>query len=252
MSALLELEGVSLSHGEHAVLDGVSLAIQPGEVVALAGPSGSGKTSLLRVVSGLVAPTRGVVRLRGQEVSREGRNLVPAEARRLAMVFQDLALWPHLSVHGNLAFALDARGVARSERDRRIREVLARVELVGVDTRPPAALSGGERQRVALARALVTEPDLVLFDEALANLDVALQIEMLALIEKLLGERGTTALYVTHEPRETKGLARRVLVLEAGRLVQQGTLAELAREPRTAFVRAFAAGDASTRPDDPK
>jgi iron(III) transport system ATP-binding protein len=149
-------------------------------------------------------------------------------------------------VHGNLGFALDVRRVHRRERDRRIREALDRVGLSGFERRAPASLSGGERQRVAIARALVTEPDLVLFDEPLANLDVALKLEMLRLIRELLAQRGTAALYVTHDPQEARELRARVAVLESGRISQIGTLAELAADPRTPFVRVFA-GEAAPR-----
>jgi iron(III) transport system ATP-binding protein len=157
------------------------------------------------------------------------------------MVFQDLALWPHLSVHGNVAFALDARAAPRQDRDRRVAAALDRVGLGALAARLPATLSGGERQRVAIARALVTDPDLVLFDEALTSLDVALKEEVLALLEALFRERGCAALVVSHDPREARRLAAKVTILEAARVVQTGTLEELARDPRTAFVRAFAA-----------
>ncbi len=235
---LLELHEVSLLRSGRTLLDAVELSLDPGAIVAVAGPSGAGKTSLLRIALGLEAPTRGSVRLRGREVSRDGTVLLPPEQRGLAMVFQDLALWPHLSVHGNLAFALHA--LSPSERGRRVADMLRRVDLAGSESRRPAALSGGERQRVALARALVTEPDLLFLDEPLANLDVQLRKEMLELIVGILAERGTAALWVTHEPSEAHRLAQRVVVLESGRVVQTGTIAELAKAPQTAFVRAFA------------
>jgi iron(III) transport system ATP-binding protein len=234
-AAVLELENLSLDVDG----PGVSLTVQRGDVVALVGPSGSGKTTLLRIVLGLLAPARGVVRLRGNVVTERGRLLVPPEARGLAMVFQDLALWPHLTVHGNLAFALDARGMPAAQREERVSRALARVGLERFGARSPSSLSGGERQRVALARALVTEPDLALFDEPLANLDVALKLEMLALIRQVLAEGKTTAVYVTHDPREARELGATVAVLESGRIVQVGTLAELAADPKTAFVRTF-------------
>lgn len=239
---VLELSAVRLDLAGMRVLDGVNLVVAPGEVVALAGPSGSGKTTLLRVALGLTMATTGSVRLRGQEASRDGRCLVPPEERQLAVVFQDLALWPHLSVHGNLAFALDARGVEPRERDRRIEQSLVGVGLAGLDARLPATLSGGERQRVAIARALVTEPDLVFFDEPLASLDVALRDELLALLPVLLAERGAAAVYTTHDPREVEALATRVVVLERGRVIQTGSLREIAAAPASAFARAFTRG----------
>jgi iron(III) transport system ATP-binding protein len=242
MTPVLELEGIALAFDGRPILDGVSLAVAPKQILALAGPSGSGKTSLLRIALGLLLPSRGAVRLRGRTVSDGTRIVVPPEERGLAMVFQDLALWPHLSVHGNLGFALDARGTPRAERDRRIRDMLARVGLAGCEQRAPASLSGGERQRVAIARALVTEPDLVLFDEPLANLDVALKAEMLALIHQLLAQAGTAAIYVTHDAQEAERLAAEVVVLESGRITQTGTLVQVAADPQTPFVRAFAGG----------
>ncbi|MBI3202841.1 MAG: ABC transporter ATP-binding protein [Myxococcales bacterium] len=239
MTAIVELEGVTLVANGQRIVDDISLAVESGEVVALAGPSGSGKTSILRMVLGLVAPTRGVVRLRGKEVSRDGRVLVPPEERGLAMVFQDLALWPHLSVLGNVAFALETRGVPKRDRDLRVSVALERVGLAGFDRRAPATLSGGERQRVAIARALVAASDLMLFDEALASLDLAIEEELLALLDGILREQASAALYVSHEPREARRLARRIAVLERGRLVQLGTPSELLAQPRTSFVRAF-------------
>jgi iron(III) transport system ATP-binding protein len=240
VSPLLAFDAVELALGDRRVLEGVSLTVEPGEVLALAGPSGSGKTTLLRIALGLQAPTRGSVRLRGLVVSKGSCIVVPPEARALAMVFQDLALWPHLSVDGNVGFALDVRGVERGERDRRVQAALGGVGLPGFEGRSPASLSGGERQRVAIARALVTEPDLVLFDEPLANLDVALKAEMLRLIGELLAQRRTAAIYVTHDAREARELGARVAVIESGRLTQVGTLAELVTDPSTPFVRAFA------------
>jgi iron(III) transport system ATP-binding protein len=239
MSALLEVEAVGLVHDGGTVLDDVSLVIDGGEIVALAGPSGAGKTTLLRIALGLLAPSRGLVRLRGEVVSAGSRVLVPPEARALAAVFQDLALWPHRSVRGNLSFALEVQGVDKAERHRRIGDALGRVHLSGLEARMPASLSGGERQRVAIARALVTKPDLVLFDEALANLDVALKADMLALIRELLAQGNTAALFVTHDAKEARALTARVAILESGRIAQTGTLEELAANPRTAFVRAF-------------
>lgn len=241
MTAIVELRDVTLVHDGKTVLDSISLSVAAGDLVALAGPSGSGKTSVLRVILGLVAPTRGAVRLRGVEASRDGRVLVPPEHRGLAMVFQDLALWPHLSVRGNLAFALGARHAPRSERARGIQAILADVGLEAFADRLPATLSGGERQRVAIARALVTAPDLVLLDEPLASLDVALREEIMTLLRRVLAERNAAALYATHDPREVRALGAPVIVIEAGRVVQTGTLDELAADPRSSFVRAFSA-----------
>jgi iron(III) transport system ATP-binding protein len=241
MTALLELEDVTAMRDGKVVLADVRLAIDKGEIVVLAGPSGSGKSTLLRVVLGLLAPVRGVVRLRGEVVTRDGRIVVPPERRALSMVFQDLALWPHLSVADNLAFALEGRAGSKADRALRIRGMLARVGLGGAEKRAPDALSGGERQRVALARALVTEPDLVLFDEALAGLDVTLRQEILDLVASMLRAHAAAALYVSHDPREARRLADRVAIMESGRIVQVDTMAALSEHPQSAFVRAFVA-----------
>ena len=238
---MIELDALSVRRGSALVLDGVSLVFGA-KVVGIAGPSGSGKTTLLRMVLGLDAPTTGTVRIDGHVVSRAGRIDVLPEERNVAMVFQDLALWPHLSVHGNLAFGLRARGIAKAERERRIAQALSWVGLDSKASRAPNDLSGGERQRVAIARALVLEPAAVLLDEPLGSLDVALKDELLGLLGKVLRERALPVLYVTHDPREAAQLADRIVVLERGHVSQQGTLAELRAAPATAFVEAFVRG----------
>lgn len=219
------------------MLDGVSLRVPAGETLSVLGRSGSGKTTLLRVVAGFLAPREGAMRI-GEAVAAEGgRSVLAPEERELGMVFQDLALWPHLTVHGNLAFGLDARGLPRAERDDRIAAMLARVGLAGQERRYPGELSGGERQRVAIARALVPAPRAVLLDEPLSNLDVGLKQELLALFRELLDERGTTALFVTHDPREAQALAPRAAVLDQGRVVHLGRLEDLRSRLDLPFAR---------------
>lgn len=237
----IALERVSVRLGAAEVLSDLSLEVGEGEVLSILGPSGSGKTTVLRLVLGFVAPHRGVVRLRGEPVSANGRIARAPEERNLAVIFQDLALWPHLTVHGNLAFGLQAKHVARAERAARIAAMLERVGLAAKARAYPADLSGGERQRVAIARALVLEPHAVLLDEPLANLDVVLRHEMLATFRALLSERRTTAIYVTHEPREAAGLGGRIALLEAGRFTHVGTLADLRARPASAFARGVVA-----------
>jgi iron(III) transport system ATP-binding protein len=233
------VDAVSLDLGGRRVLDGVSLAVTAGETLAILGPSGSGKTSLLRLVLGLAAPLPGSVSLDGRVVSREGRVLVPPEERGLAVVFQDLALWPHLTVAGNLGFALAARGVAAAERRARIEAMLGRVGLPGSERRFPGELSGGQRQRVAIARALVHEPRAVLLDEPLSNVDVDLRRDLLGLFAGLFRERRATVVFVTHDLREASAIASRVAILEAGRVVQAGPLEDLQASPATPFARAL-------------
>lgn len=241
MTASISLEHIVLRYPDRVVLDGFSLAVEPGEVVALLGPSGSGKTSVLRVILGFETPEAGTVRLSGEIVSGHGRLVTLPEDRGLAVVFQDLALWPHLSVAGHLAFCLESRSVPRAERDVRIRATLELVGLSDKERSYPGQLSGGERQRVAIARALVLEPRAVLLDEPLSNLDVVLKSGLARVFRELLKARRTTALYVTHDLREAAALGDRIAVMENGRIVQAGTLDELRTRPATDFVRGLVA-----------
>jgi len=234
MTSAVELDGVRLCLGRSVVLEQLSLAIPRGELIAVLGPSGSGKTSLLRVILGLASIDDGVVKLDGRLASEPHHIVIPPDQRHVAAVFQDLALWPHLTVYGNLAFGLSR--LARAERDARITAMLERVGLATKQRCHPGELSGGERQRVAIARALVLEPRVVALDEPLANLDVVLKRDLLALFGALLRERGAAAIYVTHDPWEADALADRMAVLEAGRLTQIGTGNELRASPASPFV----------------
>jgi iron(III) transport system ATP-binding protein len=238
VTALLALEAVTFSYEGHDVLRGVSLSVRKGEILALLGPSGAGKSSIVRLALGLAAPTGGKISVNGQLASEPGRVLLAPEDRGLAVVFQDLALWPHLTVEGNLAFALSAHPPA--ERRARIEAMLSRVGLTKKARRYPGELSGGERQRVAIARALVASPSLVLLDEPLSNLDVALKQELLHLFRELLTERQMAALYITHDPREAARLAERVIILEDGVIVQEGSLSGICARPATAFIERLA------------
>jgi ABC-type Fe3+/spermidine/putrescine transport system ATPase subunit len=237
MTAAIAFENVTLRYGGRDVLRGLTLAVEPGEVVALLGPSGCGKTSALRLVLGFVAPSRGNIRFGGEVVSRDGKVLRLPEQRGVGVVFQDLALWPHLTVRGNLAFGLGSRKLPRGEMDDRIRAMLGRVGLTDKERSHPGELSGGERQRVAIARALVLEPRAVLFDEPLSNLDVGLKCELLSMFRELLSEQKTTAIYVTHDLHEAATLGDRIAVMEEGHVVQEGTLDTLHARPANEFVR---------------
>ena len=237
MSAAIRLEGISFARGKTLVLDDLSLDVAAGEVVALLGPSGSGKSTVLRIIMGLEVPERGEVTL-GDRLATSGRRLlVSPEQRGLAVVFQDLALWPHLSVSDNLAFGLRARGVAAGQRQARIARALDRVGLSELARRLPGQLSGGEQQRAAIARALVLEPSAVLLDEPLSNLDVFLRDELLDLFASLFEEAHATVLYVTHDPGEAKRLASRVAILDGGRVVFSGPLEDVPRDHESAFAR---------------
>ena len=239
MSGEIRLEGVHLSYGAHPVLTSLDLRVAAGETLALLGPSGSGKTSILRVVLGFAPPHRGTVRIGDRVVSRDRHVLVPVEERGLAVVFQDLALWPHLTVAGNVSFGLEARGVPAAERRERTGEMLRSVGLEGCEGRFPGELSGGQRQRVAIARALVLRPRAVLLDEPLASVDVDLRRELLALFRELFAAHGATVLYASHDLREAAAVARRLAVVETGRVVQEGALGELTAAPATPFVRSL-------------
>ena len=230
-------KNLPLGKSQITILKGISFQIAKGEFISIVGPSGSGKTSLLRVVLGFLAPDTGVVRVDGEAVSANGRILRAPEERGVAMVFQDLALWPHLTVAGNLDFGLVARGVPRPERLVRVGSMLSLVGLAERARAHPGELSGGERQRVAIARALVLEPKALLLDEPLSNLDGPLKRELMLLLSELLVERRVPSLYVTHDVQEAAALGDRLTVLEAGRIVQEGSLETLRTAPATAFVR---------------
>jgi iron(III) transport system ATP-binding protein len=234
---VIELEHVCVRRGGKTLLDGVSLTVRP-EVVVLMGPSGAGKSTLLRIVSGLEAPDLGTVRVGGRILDGGGIHMLPEE-RNVAMVFQDLALWPHLSAYGNVEFGLKARHLKKDERRERVHAVLASVAMADKAHRRPHELSGGERQRVAIARALVLQPSALLLDEPLANLDVVTKEDVMTLFGRLFSERRIPVLYVTHDPREAARLAQSIVVLENGRITEHGTLGELDHAAATPFARAL-------------
>ncbi|MBM3524558.1 MAG: ABC transporter ATP-binding protein [Alphaproteobacteria bacterium] len=236
--ARLTLERLIKSFGPARVLDDVSLSVHDGEFVAILGPSGCGKTTLLRQVAGFDKPDAGRILIGDNEVSGPQRHL-PPELRRVGIVFQSYALWPHMSVAGNVAYGLTVAGVSGAERARRVDAALQLVDLDGFGERTPAMLSSGQRQRVALARCLVTEPSLVLLDEPLANLDVHLRAAMEREFARFHQRTGTTMLYITHDQAEAMALADRIAVMSLGRILQFATPSQLYREPADATVAAF-------------
>ena len=240
MSDALTLEAVTLRYGQRTILDAMTLAVGPGEIVSLLGRSGSGKTSILRMLLGFEVPQAGVVRIDGEVATAGGRLHVLPEYRGLAVVFQDMALWPHLDLLAQLEFGLEAKAISREERRTRSLDMLAQVGLAGREHSYPHQLSGGEQRRVALARALVMRPRAILFDEALGNLDIVLRAELLKLIREQLERYQLAALFITHEPRDAAVLGGRVAVLEEGRIVRAGTLKELCTNPATAFIARMA------------
>ena len=238
----LTVEGLVKAFGATPVLDRVGLAAPAGRVVAVVGPSGCGKTTLLRCIAGLERPDAGQVRLDERVLCADGV-FVPPERRRIGMVFQDGALFPHLSVTGNVGY-----GLSRAERrGPRAEQALALVDLAGFGDRMPASLSGGQAQRVALARALVTHPSVLLLDEPLSNLDTILRVQIRAEAQRLLADLGVTAVFVTHDQEEALVVGDEVAVMLAGRIVQQAAPAELYRAPASRAVAAFL-GDANLLP----
>jgi iron(III) transport system ATP-binding protein len=211
---LFEYQRVSKYYGAHAAIRDFSLAVEQGERIVLFGPSGCGKTTLLRMMAGFVAPDAGTVLIQGKIAARDGKILIPPEARNLGMVFQDLALWPHLTVYGNLEFGLKARGVPQMERRRRIDETLTLLKIKRHESAKPHQLSGGEQQRVALARALVMQPLALLMDEPLSSLDEELNLHLRAEIVRLQKALRFTLLYVTHSRSEAEEMGTRTILLE--------------------------------------
>jgi iron(III) transport system ATP-binding protein len=237
----IELSQIEKSYGATRVVRGLSLSIQSGEFIALLGPSGCGKTTSLRMIAGLEQPDGGRISIGGQEVSGPGVH-VPPERRKLGMVFQSYAIWPHRSVAQNVAYPLARMGVSGAERERRVREALGWVRMEHLADRMPHALSGGQLQRVALARALVAGPKVLLLDEPLSNLDAALREEMRAEIAALRARLGTTMVYVTHDQSEALALSDRIAVMNGGVLEQIASPEQLYMDPATPFVAGFVGG----------
>jgi multiple sugar transport system ATP-binding protein len=232
--ATLALRNVTKSFGARPVVNDISLEVTDGELLVLVGPSGSGKTTLLRLVAGFEPPDSGDIEIGGTTVT----STVPAE-RNIGMVFQSYALFPHLSVRDNIAFGLRARRHPPSEIETRVGAIAETLQIAPLIDRLPRALSGGERQRVALARALVRDPDVLLMDEPLSNLDAQLRAQTRAEIVRLQARVGTTTVYVTHDQIEALSMGHRVGVLREGRLEQVGTPREIYDQPATMFVATF-------------
>jgi putative spermidine/putrescine transport system ATP-binding protein len=233
----VRLRGVRKTYGDVVAVDGVDLDIAPGEFFTLLGPSGSGKTTTLRLIAGFERPDEGTIELHGRDVTRSA----PYE-RDVNTVFQDYALFPHMTVAENVAYGLRVKGAPRRERRRRVEEILKIVHLPGVGGRKPIQLSGGQRQRIALARALVNSPKVLLLDEPLGALDLKLRQEMqieLKRIQREVSEVGITFLYVTHDQEEALTMSDRLAVFNDGRIEQIGTPAEVYERPATEFVAGF-------------
>jgi multiple sugar transport system ATP-binding protein len=232
--AEIRIEGVVKRFGAMTVLHDVSLVVEDGHFVALLGPSGCGKTTLLRIIAGLETQTSGRVLIGGRDMS----GLAP-RARGLAMVFQNYAVFPHLTVRENIGFGLAMQRAPAARIARRVDHATELMQIEPLLDRYPAQLSGGQRQRVAVARALAVEPQVLLMDEPLSNLDALLRLEMRAQLKSVLSEAGTTTIYVTHDQTEAMGLADRIAVMHQGRIVQEAAPTEVYRHPGNVFVGGF-------------
>ncbi|AVH44739.1 ABC transporter ATP-binding protein [Agrobacterium tumefaciens] len=230
----LEISNICKDYGASRALHPVSIAVERGEFVTILGPSGCGKSTLLRILTGISQPSGGEIRLGGKRIDQ-----APPEARDIAMVFQSYALFPHMSVAKNLGFGLKMKKVAKDERVRRIAHALDICNLTGLVDRMPRQLSGGQQQRVALARAIVMQPSLLLFDEPLSNLDAKLRDTLRHELTELHRRIGATSLYVTHDQAEAMAMSDRIVVMNAGRVVEIGTPLELYRAPKHAFTAGF-------------
>ena len=233
-SSAVRLRGLRKAYGDVVAVDDVDLEIAQGEFFTLLGPSGSGKTTTLRLIAGFERPDAGTVELAGRDVSD-----VPPYARDVNTVFQDYALFPHMTVAENVAYGLRVKGVPRRDREARVEDVLRRMRLPDVGKRKPVQLSGGQRQRVALARALVNRPEVLLLDEPLGALDLKLRQEMQLFLKSLQQDLGITFVYVTHDQDEALTMSDRLAVFNNGRIEQLGAPAEVYERPRSAFVAGF-------------
>ncbi|HUY06389.1 MAG TPA: ABC transporter ATP-binding protein [Acidimicrobiales bacterium] len=234
----VELRNVSIGYHGHAILRDIDLAIEPGELVAIVGPSGSGKSSLLRALGGFLDPSSGSLLIDGELVA-DGQYSVAPEHRRVGFVFQQYALWPHMSVRENVSYPWRTRGVGEMERNRLADELLDQVGLKGLENRSPGSLSGGQQQRVALARGLAGDPKLLLLDEPLSSVDAARRDELQSLISDVVRARHLTTLITTHDQREATALADRIVVLGDGAIAQCASPLELHDNPANGFVARF-------------
>ncbi|HEX7010380.1 MAG TPA: ABC transporter ATP-binding protein [Phycisphaeraceae bacterium] len=230
----ITIRGLTRRFGDVVAVNRVDLDIAAGELFFLLGPSGCGKTTLLRMVAGFTSPNEGAIALGGQDVTH-----LPPQKRHTGMVFQGYALWPHMTVWQNVAFGLDVRKVAASEKAARVERALKRVQMLPYAQRRPNELSGGQQQRVALARALVIEPHVLLLDEPLSNLDAQLRAQMRSQIRQICKDAGITALYVTHDQKEALAMADRIAVMREGSVVQVGPPRQLYSRPASRFVAGF-------------
>ena len=236
----IEVEDLVVRYGDTTAVDGVSFAVRRGEHLTLLGPSGCGKTTTLRAIAGLETPSAGEIRINGKPVYSSMKKInVPTEKRNLSMVFQSYAIWPHMNVSQNVAYGLKVRGDCKDDCEEKTRAVLNLVRMGDFADRSASKLSGGQQQRVALARALVVSPSVLLLDEPLSNLDARLRSAMRLEMQALQKQLGLTSIYVTHDQEEALVISDRIIVMSSGKIVQNGTPAQIFEEPRNAFVADF-------------
>ena len=234
--AILKVKNLNKYFGKVKAVQDVTFEATEGKVLSLLGPSGCGKTTTLRCIAGFENPDRGEIYLDDRKIT-----YVPPEKRGIGMIFQNYALWPHMTVYGNLAFGLQIRKVPRDEITRKIKKVLDMVQLEGYENRYPRQMSGGQQQRIAMARALVFEPEIMLLDEPLSNLDAQLREEMRFEFTELQRKLGITAIYVTHDQAEALVISDKILILDQGKMIQFGTPKEIYSNPKNKFVAGFIA-----------
>jgi ABC-type Fe3+/spermidine/putrescine transport system ATPase subunit len=236
--AKLVLDRLSFRFGKELAVDNLSLTIPAGEFLSLLGPSGCGKTTILRLIAGLLIPSAGTIAADGREISSASR-VLPAHQRRMSMIFQNYALWPHMTVAENVAFGLKLQRAGAEAIEAGVSNALEMVRLASLRDRYPAELSGGQQQRVALARAIALKPSILLFDEPLSNLDAALRDEMRDEIRRTHDAFGMTSLYVTHDQSEAMSISDRIAILNKGRIEQADAPQDMYERPKTAFVANF-------------
>ena len=234
MGVAIQMRDLVKKYGEHTVINGLSLDIRPGEFFTLLGPSGCGKTTLLRMIIGFNSIEGGEIKIDEKVINR-----IPTNKRNMGMVFQNYAVFPHMNVRDNVAYGLKIRGVAKGERARRADEMLKMVKIDPYASRMPAQLSGGQQQRVALARAIVIQPDVLLMDEPLSNLDAKLRVEMRNVIKRIQRQVGITTVYVTHDQEEALAISDRIAVMNEGVIQQIDTPKRIYQRPANIFVSTF-------------
>jgi len=236
----IRLDGIVKSYGKEVVVKNLNLTVQPGEFLTILGPSGCGKTTTLRMIAGLEEPDRGVIQLGDRVVfSRSDGVVIPPEARRLGLIFQSYALWPHMTVSKNITLALKEQKISKAEIAKRLENALELVQLTGYAERYPSELSGGQQQRVAVARLIALRPSILLMDEPLSNLDAKLRTEMRASLKRLHRDLDATTVYVTHDQIEALTLSDRVIIMNEGGIMQEGSPFDIYHHPANIFVAEF-------------